>query len=392
MRATRQVRHSVAFAVLAMVGLLSCGPGDSNRFALGAEAGAVADRYASKLADDVTRDSIGSIIIAVVDGGTVVWSRGFGWADRDRHLAARVDGIYRTGSISKTFTAVLLLQLAERGVVKLDDKVVDILPEFAAIQGAAEQVNSITLRQLASHTSGLVREPGLEGAASGPIAQWEQKILAAIPTTALQTAPGAAYSYSNIGFGILGLALSRAAGRPFMDLVEEMIFQPLGMESTTFVIQPTLQSRLAVGYANGDGTVDSGLPAREHLGRGYKVPNGGIYSTAADLGRFIGGLTGSTAAQILTAESRAEMQQAQTPPEGGQYGLGLSIRTTESGIKMLGHGGSVAGYTAYMLFEPESKLGVVLLRNYNRGATDLAETAGNFLGELVAVTGRVAAR
>jgi CubicO group peptidase (beta-lactamase class C family) len=346
----------------------------------------VIGQFAAELDREVAQDSVGSIVAAVVDGGSVVWSDAFGLADTEDSTAARVDGIYRTGSISKTFTAVLLLQLAERGVVGLDDKVVSHLPEFAEIRGPAEQVNAITLRQLANHTSGLIREPELEDAASGPIERWEDKVLASIPTTSLQTAPGQEYSYSNIGFGILGLALSRAAGRPFMGMVEEMIFQPLGMESSTFIITPALETRLSVGYANGDsGSVDRDLPAREHRGRGYKVPNGGVYSTLEDLGRFIGGLLGVSGVEILSTESRAEMQRSHTPEGGRAYGLGLRLSTTADSLTMMGHGGSVAGYNAHMLFEPQSELGVVLLRNYNSGETDLGDAAADVLEKLVNV-------
>jgi CubicO group peptidase (beta-lactamase class C family) len=171
-----------------------------------------------------------------------------------------------------------------------------------------------------------------------------------------------------------------------MDLVEEWVFEPLKMESSTFIVTAPLDRRLSSGYANDeDGSVDAEFPAREHRGRGYKVPNGGVYSTVADLGLFIGGLTGTSDTEILTPSSRAEMQRTQTPEGGSQYGLGLRIRETEDGIRMLGHGGTVAGYNAYMVFEPESRLGVVLLRNYNRGESSLGDAAAGLLADLVEV-------
>jgi CubicO group peptidase (beta-lactamase class C family) len=146
-----------------------------------------------------------------------------------------------------------------------------------------------------------------------------------------------------------------------------------------------LQDRLSVGYANRrDGTINVELPAMEHSGRGYKVPNGGVYSTVADLGLFMAGMTGASHTAILSDESRREMLTIQTPEDSARgYGLGLSIRTADDGKRLCGHGGSVAGYTAYMLFEPESKLGVVLLRNYNSGETNLGSAAAELLGELV---------
>jgi len=342
-------------------------------------------RFEAEIGAEVERDSIGGITAAVVRGNEVLWVKGFGLADRGAGVPASAATIYRTGSISKTFTAVILLRLVDRGVVQLDDAVAMYLPEFAGLDGPPEQVSSITLRQLASHTAGLVREPRLADAAAGPIEAWDSKVLASIPTTALQSTPGTEYSYSNIGFGILGLTLSRAVGKPFMQLVEELIFEPLGMRSSTFVITGALRDRLSVGYVNlRDGTIDTELPAREHSGRGYKVPNGGVYSTVEDLSLFIAGLTGAAAVQLLSVNSRQEMLTIQTPEDSTQgYGLGLSVQTGVGSSRFVGHGGSVAGYNAYMLFEPESAVGVVLLRNYNGGATNLGRAAAGLMTELL---------
>ena len=250
-------------------------------------------RLEARLAADVAADSVGSMVAAVFQGEHILWARAFGWACVDPPVPAEPGGIYRTGSISKSFTAVLLMLLVQEGIVDLDAPVARYLPEISALAEQPEGAAPITFRHLASHTSGLIREPRLQGAASGPIGQWEEKVLASIPHTSFQSAPGERYSYSNIGFGILGLALSRAANRPFMDLVRERIFEPLGMEGSTFIISAATQPRLAAGYANQrDGRVNAATAAREHAGRGYKVPNGGIYSTAVDLARFSAAVTG----------------------------------------------------------------------------------------------------
>ncbi len=344
-------------------------------------------RFEGQIAADVAADGVASIVAGVFVGNSVVWARGFGWTDADLRTPAGVETIYRTGSISKTFTAVLLMQLVERGVVALDDPVVRHLPEFAELDGPEEQVRSITLRQLASHTGGLVREPELPFAASGPLAEWESKVLAAIPTTSLQSQPGSEYSYSNIGFGILGLAISRAAGRSFMDLVSELIFEPLGMTQSTFSLTAELEPYMSVGYANReDGTIDAEYPAREHAGRGYKVPNGGVYSTVGDLARFAAALSGAAPITILSARARREMLTIQTPEDSTSgYGLGLSIRTADNGVRLVGHGGSVSGYNAHMVFDPETTIGVILLRNYGRGNTNLGRAAQGLAAELAGI-------
>ncbi|MFQ5704949.1 MAG: serine hydrolase domain-containing protein [Gemmatimonadales bacterium] len=346
--------------------------------------------FEARLASDVEADAVGGLTAAIAERGQVIWAKAFGWADTRHRVRADVKTIYRTGSISKTFTATVLMQLVDRGVVALDDRVVRYLPEFAQLDGVPEQVSEITLRELASHTGGLVREPELENAATGPIEQWETKVLASIPTTALASAPGEQYAYSNIGFGILGLALSRAARKPFMDLVTDMIFRPLGMEHSTFIVTADLEPHLAVGYANRrDGTVDEELPAMEHAGRGYKVPNGGVYSTVEDLARFVGGLIGSSDVDIISAASRREMQMVQTPGDSATgYGLGLMLRSTVDGRRLASHSGSVAGYTAFMVFDRATGLSVTLLRNYNVGRTNLRKVATALEEDLVKAAGR----
>ena len=122
------------------------------------------------------------------------------------------------------------------------------------------------------------------------------------------------------------------------------IIEPLGLEGTTFVVDERLQRRLARGYANRrDGQIDAEQPAREHAGRGYKVPNGGVYSTVQDLARFAAAISGH-GVPILSDALRREMVVVQTPedPDDG-YGLGLSIRRTDAGDVLAGHGGSVSG-------------------------------------------------
>lgn len=341
-------------------------------------------RFSSEIAADVAQDDVGGIAAGVVLDGDLVWARAFGRADRERGTPMGSATILRVGSISKTVTAALLMRLVDRGVVSLDDPVTRYLPEFTAVRDARPGAPPVTLHHLASHTAGLIREPELEGAASGPIAGWEDRILASIPRTRFDSVPGMRYQYSNIGFGILGLALSRAAHRPFIELVEEEVFRPLGMTASTFVVGPELAPRLAAGYENQrDGTIDAGQPAREHAGRGYKVPNGGVYTTLADMGRFIGALSGEPGLRILSEASRREMLAVQTPKDPARgYGLGLTIRKDAEGRTLASHGGSVAGYTAHIAFDPDTRIGVVLLRNYQRGATNLQDAAARLVGEL----------
>lgn len=373
---TRHRRSSAAGAVLvAALAVLTLRAGQAP-----ARPAAI-DAFREQLRAQVAADDVGSITAAVVSGDRLLWTESFGWADRDRKVAPTAATLYRIGSISKTFTAVVLGQLVDRGTIALDDPVEKYLPEVKGFANPRDGAKPITFRQLASHTAGLIREPTLQGAASGPIAEWEAKILASIPTTAFDARPGERYAYSNIGYGVLGLALSRAAKTPFMQLVEDGIFIPLGMTSSTFVVSDRVQPLLSVGYANNADRIDPRVPALEHDGRGYKVPNGGIYSNVTDLTRFVAALTG--AGKMVTSDTmRKAMLTKQTPGGGGGYGLGVQI--TAGAPTVFGHGGAVAGYTAHISFEPESKIGVILLRNYNSGRTNLSSVSTQLVRSLVA--------
>lgn len=341
-------------------------------------------RFSAAIAADVADDGVGGISAGVVVDGDLVWADGWGLADRETREPMLPSSVSRTGSISKSVTAVLMMILVDEGVIELDDPVSRYLPEIDGLRDRRNGSEDVTFRHLASHTAGLIREPDWSESVVGPIEEWESRILQSIPRTAFDSIPGARYQYSNIGFGMLGLALSRAAERPFIDLVEEKIFVPLGMTGSSFIVEGgELEPRLAQGYAVRDGTVSGEAPAREHAGRGYKVPNGGVYSTVADLGRFLGAIAGVPGLRILDESSRAEMVRIQTPedPQRG-YGLGFTLAIDDDGNRLAAHGGSVAGYNAYMVVDPDHRVGVVLLRNYTGGTTNLGRVAQSLLEDL----------
>ena len=341
--------------------------------------------FSRQLRADVAADDVGGIVAGVMVDGDLVWAQAFGWADRDARTPMSTASISRTGSISKSVTAVLMMRLLDEGVIGLDEPVERYLPAFASVKDRRVDAQPVTFRHLASHTAGLIREPQWPDAVVGPIELWDKRIVESLPLTAYDTVPGARYQYSNIGFGTLGLALAKAAGRPFMEMVRTEVLEPLGMTGSEFVVAgEKLEARLAAGYVVGqDGSIDGGQPAHEHAGRGYKVPNGGVYSTVADLGRFMGAMSGVPGLRILSEESRQEALSIQTPenPNRG-YGLGFSVQIDEEGRKIASHGGSVAGYTAHMAFDPKARIGVVLLRNYGRGSTNLGTAAQSLVAQL----------
>ncbi|WP_431217623.1 serine hydrolase domain-containing protein [Puia sp. P3] len=158
--------------------------------------------------------------------------------------------------------------------------------------------------------------------------------------------------------------MSRAAHQPYMQMVENRIFKPLGMTRSFYIIPAGYGDSVAVGYHRNSRAQrpDGAMAAAEFAGRGYKVPNGGIFTTAGDLARFV--MAQYSDSTSLSKNYRELMQTIQTPESGkAGYGFGLSVVNPGNDSKIVGHDGAVAGYTAFMLFSPGTKVGAIVLRN-----------------------------
>jgi CubicO group peptidase (beta-lactamase class C family) len=283
----------------------------------------------------------------------------------------------------------MLMQLVAAGRVQLSDPVERYLPEVRRIAAKPPGAAPFTLVQLATMTAGLAREPEDEGAFwTGPVSAWEHTLLAALPHTRYASFPGTEYSYSNIGYAILGAALGRAVGQPYVDWERTHVLRPLGMNRTRFELDPTITSDLAVGYQiNDDGTLDDTTAAREARdGRGYKVPNGAIFTTVEDLARFVSFELGqgpeSVLARSVLDDAFGGLVVTDAFLETG-YGLGFKALQRD-GYPILGHDGSVTGYHAAMYYDRNAQLGVVVLRNVFGGKQNPSRLAVDILATLAA--------
>ena len=244
-------------------------------------------------------------------------------------------------------------------------------------------------------TSGLAREPkDLPRYLVGAPQDWLDTAFRAVEAVSFEYEPGTRYQYSNIGYAMLGGAVERAGSQPFMAQVTEHLLAPLGMESSIFFPTPEFEDRIAAGVTvNDDGSLDAETPAREHEGRGYKVPNGALYSTVADLGVFLRFLTGAEGepfeAVIPSSVRRDNLQKAfATGDLTSGYGFGFMARRRDDAdgnpFTAYGHGGSVAGYRAAAWIEPETDAAVILLRNVGGDGLNLSEQSLTALAEVVA--------
>ncbi len=332
-------------------------------------------------------DGIGGLSFGIVSGPELIYQNAIGFADREREIEARPDHVYRIGSITKQFTGYALLKMVDDGQVRLADPVEKHFPELSKVRGRFEHAPPITLVQLATMTSGLSREPEeLPTYLKGPASEWLDVVVRALPQVRYELEPDTRYQYSNIGYAILGASLQKASGQDYMEYVREQILRPLGMLDTDFVPRARFESRIAKGYAVKDGEVDALTPEREHAGRGYKVPNGALYSTVPDLARFIAFQLGfgpkSVIPHDVLKDNFTRVNSASGDLTSG-YGIGFSTQRRGE-LVFFGHGGGVAGYRAGAYFERESGMGVVVLRNVGGGELDVTELALQILEEVVA--------
>lgn len=321
-------------------------------------------------------DGTGGMTIGLVTDSGLVWTRSYGFADMKRHELASRETVYRIGSITKQFTAVMLLQLVQRGVVRLSDHADQYFPALDSVRSANGSASRITLMQLATMTSGLAQEPDDEARYSqGWLADWRRTLGLALQHTTLNADPGATWDYSNVGYASLGAALERAAGIPYMEYVRARILEPLGMAHTAFALDSAMRRRLATGYAFMHDTIDTLTPRRELLGRGYRVPNGGLFSTVDDLAAFLrfemGNGPDNVVLRTVLKRHFATVSYATADLKSG-YGLGFHA-VRHGSIVALGHPGSVPGYLTAAYFDPATHTGVIVLRNVDDQHFDVLE-------------------
>ncbi len=299
---------------------------------------------------------IPALSIALVDDQRIVWSRGFGLQHPKRKTAATAETVYRVGSVSKLFTDIAIMRLVERGALSLDAPVTQVLPEFVPRNPFAKP---ITLRQLMSHRSGLVREPPVGSyfdAASPSLAE----TVASLNRTELVYAPASRTKYSNAGIAVVGHALERVQRQPFAQVLRREVLEPLGMPNSGFAPTRALRRNLASALMwTYDGrTFDA--PTFE-LGM---APAGCMYSTVNDLGVFLSMLFArgrGAGGELIKPETLEQMWTPQFAPAGTRTGFGLGFNLTEfEARRRVGHNGAIYGFATTLAAMPDDKLGVVV--------------------------------
>jgi CubicO group peptidase (beta-lactamase class C family) len=310
-----------------------------------------ATRRADQLMQKYQGKVPGASLLVIKDGKPLV-RLGYGMANMEQHEQASPATNYRLASVSKQFTAAAILLLAEDGRLKLDDSVRHWLPSLPAM------ADKVTLRQLLSHTGGLIDYEDLMPASTTEQLNDNDVLRMLSATTKSYFAPGTAYRYSNSGYVLLGLVIEKASGETLPAFLQQRIFQPLHMDHTLMYVRggPEVSHR-AYGYSEQNGTwkrTDQDLTSAT---RG----DGGIYSSIDDLAKWDAALYDdrllSDASRKLAFSAHAKVVGE---PYEASYGFGWRI-TGDT----LWHSGESIGFRNVIVRWPKQHLTVILLSNRN---------------------------
>ena len=327
--------------------------------------------------------------VLVADQGKVIFRKGYGEANKEWNIPNTPDTKFRLGSITKQFTATLILQLAEQGRINLGGKITDYIAEYPKATG-----DKITISQLLTHSSGI---PGYtempnfgKEMSRNPFTPMDFiKVFWDLP---LQFEPGTKFTYSNSGYFILGVIIEKLTSKPYARVVVENIFKPLGMTNSGYDMpEPVLPKRAAGYQKRGSGYINA-----PYLDMTVPYSAGSLYSTAEDLYLWDQALYGE---KILSEKSKATMFEPRITAGGGpasmRYAYGWfvgkqRVGSSQDSVSVISHGGGINGFNTLITRIPGTKSLVVLLNN--TGGAPLGPMAESVLGILYGKPFRPASR
>lgn len=311
----------------------------------------------------------------VAEGGQVIYKKGWGMANKEWGISNEPDTKFRIASMSKQFTAMLIMQLVQEGRIALDDKLTDYLPEFRRDTG-----DLVTIHHLLTNTSGLPDYSDAPGfwneLMRHPMSS--EFVIDSLSSGDLQFQPGSEYRYNNGGFYLLSLIVQRATGRDFAEVLQEKIFQPLGMNDSGLDRPEVILEKRATGYEQFvDGFENAPYRQIDNL-----LGTGAIYSTVKDLYLWDRALYTD---RLLAPEYKEIMF---TPfLQNYAYGLGVKkipLGDTGDSTAYMGHSGSVAGFNSRIARLVEDEHVIVLLCNISEWTrlSDMTQGITNILYDL----------
>jgi CubicO group peptidase (beta-lactamase class C family) len=292
---------------------------------------------------------MGTVLVA--EGDQILLDQGYGMADLEWNIPNAPDVKFRLGSLTKQFTATLVLLLQQDGKLHIEDPVGKYLPD------APKTWDKITLANLLGHTSGIPnftsdKDFGTWGMSKHTTAEE----IAFFRDKPLEFEPGSKFAYSNSNYEVLGAVIEKISGEKYGDLLRKRIFDPLDMHDTGLDTDELILPKRAQGYSPGK----EGLVHARSESMTVPWAAGSIYSTTGDLLRWERALFGG---KVLNDASFAAM----TTAGKGDYGLGVGV-VQQSGVKVIQHGGGIEGFNTQLAYVPDRKITVIVLSNVNGAA------------------------
>ncbi|WP_257454729.1 serine hydrolase domain-containing protein [Archangium lipolyticum] len=302
---------------------------------------------------------IPGLSLVVVRDGKPVYVRGYGSANLESGEPMTACTRVSVGSTTKSMTALALLQLVEQGKVDLEAPVTRYLPWFQTADGRG---SGILVKQLLSHTSGMPAKSLLEGTTDDGALERRVRSFSQL---SLAFPPGQGWMYSNTGYAVLGLIVQTVSGMPYEQYLANHVFQPLGMNHTTFGPPPEATGHLAQGYAWTRGNT---RPVPMLLAREQHPAGASTYSSAHDVSRYLAAMLAKgrgVHGRVITPETLHQMwQPAAATSADAAYGWGWELGPM-SGRQAVYHDGSVIGSGSMFMLFPEDNLAVATLANLN---------------------------
>lgn len=328
--------------------------------------------------EKMVENKIVGLSIAIVDNQKVVWSRGFGYADKNNGVKAGSQTIYRAGSITKLFTATAVMQLAEQGLIDIDQPLQRYLPEFSIKRHFPEE-NPVTARLIMTHHSGL--PSNLMNSMWGDDQADFRTVATQLNDDYLAFKPGEILSYSNVGFSLLGHLVEKVSGLSYAEYVEKNILKPVGMNQA-------YMGDLKKREIDSKGYLTLQQTDTPHL---RDSPAGSLNANVIDLARFAQMTFASGVGHEGKVIQQETLKQMQSYQDGHSefdlapaFGLSwaLSDRLGEEAGMMAAHDGGTPMFSSQLLTLPRHKLAVIVLGNSNTAAQAVPEIAHKAL-ELV---------
>jgi CubicO group peptidase (beta-lactamase class C family) len=292
--------------------------------------------------------------VGVATNGKPALARAYGMSDLEHDVRISPETIFEAGSVSKQFTAAAVLLLARDGKLSLDDPVRKYIPELP------DYGSPLTIRHMLSHTSGLRDWGSVAGIGGWPRTtrvHTQAHMLDIVSRQhALNFTPGTRWSYSNTGFNLAAMIVSRVSGTPFPEFTRTRLFTPLGMTHTSWRDDFTrIVKNRAVAYSEGHDGFHTDMPFENVYG------NGGLLTTVGDLLKWNENFTSPV---VGNASFVAEQQRVGTFNDGRPHGYGLGLFVgTHQGLREVSHSGSTAGYNAFLTRFPDQHVSVAVLCN-----------------------------